>query len=147
LEAAALEIKSVNHVGLSVSNLERSIEFYGALGFELDSRTEAFGHDEAEGTGVPDAHLYIAYMTQPGMRLELIQYTAIQSRTPPRNNDVGSAHFCFEVSDIAAAYEQMTKKGVSFVSPPHRYGDIKWVYFTDPDGITMELLEVLAESE
>jgi catechol 2,3-dioxygenase-like lactoylglutathione lyase family enzyme len=145
LEAAALEIKGVNHVGLSVSDLERSIDFYRELGFELDSRAEAFGPDEAEGTGVPDAHLHIAYMTQPGMRLELIQYTHIQSGTPPRNDDVGSAHFCFEVSDITAAYEQMKHKGVSFVSPPHRYEGIKWVYFTDPDGITMELLEVLAD--
>jgi catechol 2,3-dioxygenase-like lactoylglutathione lyase family enzyme len=54
---------------------------------------------------------------------------------------VGAAHLAFEVDDIDQAYNDLTRKGVRFVSPPRRSGNVKGCYFEDPDGITLELLQ------
>jgi catechol 2,3-dioxygenase-like lactoylglutathione lyase family enzyme len=60
---------------------------------------------------------------------------------------VGAAHLAFVVGDIQAAYEELTAEGVEFLSEPNtdRYGE-RWVYFRDPDGITVELMQPNADS-
>ena len=49
--------------------------------------------------------------------------------------------------DIAATFAELRSKGVPFNSEPNTVDDgplagWRWVYFTDPDGHTMELVEV-----
>jgi hypothetical protein len=62
-------------------------------------------------------------------------------------NALGSHHVGFRVDDIKAKYEELTAKGVRFLSTPNAI-DVgvlagwRWAYFTDPDGITLELVEV-----
>ena len=63
-----------------------------------------------------------------------------------RNSDVGSPHLCIVVDDINASYQELKAKGVEFFAEPlHIEGgplDGCWfVYFRDPDGITLELFE------
>ena len=63
----------------------------------------------------------------------------------------GTAHICFEVTDIQAAYENLTSKGIDFLSKPVQLapnpdsgakgGYI--AYFTDPDGFSLELYQTL----
>jgi catechol 2,3-dioxygenase-like lactoylglutathione lyase family enzyme len=54
------------------------------------------------------------------------------------------------VKDIERAYGELSARGVEFYSPPRLfelggYGKIKAVYFSDPDGTTLELLQVVKE--
>jgi catechol 2,3-dioxygenase-like lactoylglutathione lyase family enzyme len=134
-----------HHTGLTVSDLQRSIDFYGLLGFEVAARIEERGEEVERGTGVAGAELSVAVLERPGGRLELIQYVAPDSSSSAApNNGVGAAHVCLEVDDIDAAVAELHGKGVEFLSEPiyHESG-IRWVYCRDPDGITAELLEVL----
>ena len=62
----------------------------------------------------------------------------------PRN--VGNAHICFVVEDLAALYERLMEKGVNTISPPvevdtgvNTGGSSLYLY--DPDGITLELFQ------
>jgi extradiol dioxygenase family protein len=62
-------------------------------------------------------------------------------------NALGSHHVGFVVDDIQAKYEELTAKGVHFFSSPNAIDEgvlagWRWAYFTDPDGITLELVEV-----
>jgi catechol 2,3-dioxygenase-like lactoylglutathione lyase family enzyme len=135
----------VHHTGLTVSNLERSIDFYGLLGYEVAVRIEEKGEEVERGTGVPGAELSVAMLERRGGRLELIQYVAPESASsPPPNNGIGAAHVCIEVEDIDAAVAELGAKGVEFLSEPvyHESG-IRWAYCRDPDGITAELLQIL----
>ncbi len=49
----------------------------------------------------------------------------------------------FEVADIAAAYRRLRTRGVSFSRPPEQERWGGWVAtFTDPDGNTLQLLQL-----
>ena len=63
-------------------------------------------------------------------------------------NSLGMVHIAFKVDDIAKTMEHMIANGVEFTS--NEYETIvdgplagwKWIYFKDPDGTNMELIEV-----
>lgn len=135
----------VHHTGITVSNLQRSTDFYGLLGYRVVARIEEEGEEVERGTGVAGATLSVALLERDGGRLELIQYMAPDGGPRPHpNNGIGAAHVCIEVDDIDEAVAELGDRGVAFVSEPiyHESG-IRWVYCRDPDGITAELLQVL----
>src|ERR1700694_2007610 len=67
---------SANHVGLTVSNLERSIAFYrDLLGSNLAyERGEVTAEYMPRLVGIPGARLKIAGLDIPGLHLDLIEY-------------------------------------------------------------------------
>ena len=141
-------ITSVNHTSFTVSDLDRSISFYrDLLGMELMSLA---GRDPAfveKVTGIPGANLKVAYLQAPGHRLELIQYFSPPGKKLElQTNNVGCAHLAFNVDDLPKMYADLKAKGVHFKSAPLEVsaGPNKGtltVYFTDPDGITLEFLQ------
>jgi catechol 2,3-dioxygenase-like lactoylglutathione lyase family enzyme len=137
----------VHHTGITVSDLDRSIEFYGKLGFEPAEELIEEGEEVERGVGVPGAKLRSALLVGPNTsRLELIQYLEPPgSRAAHPNNGIGAAHICVEVEDVDAAVAELRDDGVEFLTEPitHEVGGIRWVYAKDPDGITAELLQVL----
>ena len=142
-------ITSVNHTSFTVSDLDRSIAFYrDLLGMELMSLA---GRDPAfveKVTGIPGANLKVAYLQAPGHRLELIQYFSPPGKKLElQTNNVGCAHLAFNVDDLPGMYAHLKAKGVHFKSAPLEVsaGPNKGalvVYFTDPDGITLEFLQI-----
>jgi catechol 2,3-dioxygenase-like lactoylglutathione lyase family enzyme len=62
----------------------------------------------------------------------------------------GITEVAFWVKDIEKTYDELRGQGVEFYSPPQlfelaEYGKVKAVYFWDPDGTTLELLQVVKE--
>jgi catechol 2,3-dioxygenase-like lactoylglutathione lyase family enzyme len=145
-----MKVESVYHVGFTVSDIERSIEFYrDGLGMTLYKRQQGTAEYLATITGFPGVRLEVALLTTPdgsGM-LELLQYVSHPaSPTDRATNRPGNGHLCFRVSSIHAACEELRQRGVRLVSPPaeitagvHKgsYG----VYLRDPDGFTIELFQ------
>ena len=141
-------ILSTNHTSFTVGNVERSIAFYrDLLGMELISLAERDPAFTEKVTAIPGAHLKIAYLQAPGHRLELIEYLAPPGKKPDlQTNNVGCAHVGFNVDDLPRMYADLKAKGVHFKSAPQEVnaGPNKGalaVYFTDPDGITLEFLQ------
>jgi lactoylglutathione lyase len=144
--------RGIHHTGYTVSNLDRSLDFYqGLLGLELIARQEKQGGYLGAIVGYPDAHVLMAHLRVPGDGhiVELFEYLAPEGSPPvpfePPN--VGTSHLCLLTDDLAALYERLVAAGVdSFVSPPvlvdtgintGGYG----VYLRDPDGIPVELFQ------
>jgi lactoylglutathione lyase len=146
---------SANHVGLTVSNLERSVAFYrDLLGFTVRyERGEVTSEYMPRLVGLPGARLKIAGLDLPGLHLDLIEYLAPPGATEAsRTCDVGNGHLGFTVDDLHAAYRHLSAAGVRFKSEPVNIsqGPNKggWaVYFTDPDGITLEMIQRAGSSE
>ena len=144
-------MKGVFHTGITVSNLDRAIPFYrDVLGFEVvTGPTDVFEGDElSTGVGVPGARLRLAIVNVGGSSLELHEYlspkSAVDRPMPP--NTRGFMHVAFRVENIEEKIRELEAKGVSFLSRLNvvEEGPLagwKWVYFKDPDGITLELVE------
>jgi catechol 2,3-dioxygenase-like lactoylglutathione lyase family enzyme len=148
-----MELQAVHHVGLVVSNLDRSIYFYhDILGLPFANEpTEWFSGPELErGVGVPGARLrQTSLWVGENSTMELIEY----ANRPADNTDhipnhhLGAAHVCFKVEDIRAKKAELEAKGVEFYSEVNVVDEgplagWRWCYFSDPDGLALELVEI-----
>jgi catechol 2,3-dioxygenase-like lactoylglutathione lyase family enzyme len=140
-------IKGMNHVGISVSNLERSIEFYREmLGMELASPIIPFGGSLFQQVmALENPQGRIGFLSNGSLQLELFEFSH-PSPAPKDPNysvaDRGISHFCVEVTDIEATYERLRAGGVRFHCPVLKFpGGIKATYGRDPDGNVFELLD------
>ena len=140
---------SANHVGLTVSNLAKSIAFYrDLLGFHVAyERGEVTAEYMPRLVGIPGARLKIAGLDIPGLHLDLIEYLEPKAAAKAGpTNDVGNVHLGFTVDDLRAAYKALSAAGVHFksepVSPTTGPNQGGWaIYFVDPDGVTLEMIQ------
>jgi catechol 2,3-dioxygenase-like lactoylglutathione lyase family enzyme len=144
-------VHGIYHAGLTVRNIERSVAFYrDLLGLELVRCQESDTPYISQLTGLPGAHLKVAYLRPPtgdGPFLELIEYIAPVGTpvdTTPCNP--GTGHICFFVDDLDSAYAALRAHGVPFASPPVGitagfHAGAKSVYLKDPDNVTVELFQ------
>src|SRR2546426_10986253 len=90
----------LHHVGLTVSDLDRSLAFYqDVLELELLEILDVTGPDIGRAVDVEGARLRIAFLRLAGLQLELLDYIEPEQRVyERRNSDVGAAHVCFRVS-------------------------------------------------
>lgn len=130
-------IHGLDHVAITVSDLERSLDFYqGLLGFRVLGRLD-FPHDERGFT--------IAYLDTGRGMLELFSFT--QAATEPTgwkadDRQAGMRHFALRVTDLDAIAGQLARAGVPFtVAPMDAAGGVRIALFTDPDGTPIELIE------
>jgi catechol 2,3-dioxygenase-like lactoylglutathione lyase family enzyme len=148
-------MRSVHHVGITVRDLERSVAFYHdllGLPFVVPPTPWFEGDDLARGLGVePPVALRVAlFQVGDGETwFEILEYRSPASTTDHAlaQSDVGAGHVAFHVTDINRTYAVLKDKGVEFNSEPNTVDDgplagWRWVYFKDPDGHTMELVEV-----
>jgi catechol 2,3-dioxygenase-like lactoylglutathione lyase family enzyme len=99
--------------------------------------------------GMPGASLRISNVQIPDKKsIELIEYVKPKGKAVDLNtSNPGVAHIAFSVDTIDQMYEDLSKKGVAFVSPPvwapGNDGKGRWAvcYLRGPDGITLELIE------
>src|SRR5438045_4856453 len=98
------KVIAADHTGITVSNLERSLEFWqNVLGFEFSHRAHQTSEMAAEITGVPGAEIKLAVVKAPGgHKIELLQYLAPPDRKQAalRPCDVGSVHIALTVDNL-----------------------------------------------
>ena len=148
-------IIGVHHFSFSVTNLDRTVEFYTkVLGLTLQSRNRnkydtlglaLFGNKW--GLNQQHADLELAVIDIGGTRVEFIEYKDPKAQPYHKNPSIaGSAHLAFWVDDIEETRMKLEAAGVEFHYPIESFmedGKVewKWCYFRDPDGIILELVE------
>ncbi len=138
-------ITKLDHVGLSVANLERSLEFYRDLfGMEVERILEPSPErDLGRINGMPGCKARIAHLRKGAAMLELFEYLEPRGKPVPagqRQADLGYIHAGFSSSDVREDYARLKEKGVRFYSEPVEFRPGVWVaYFYGPDGETCEL--------
>jgi catechol 2,3-dioxygenase-like lactoylglutathione lyase family enzyme len=139
------------HVGLQVSDLERSRAYYrdiiGLVEVERITRDEPY---LSAVTGYEGVRLEIALLTErtSGVILELVEYPPGLGRPiDPATANPGTGHVCFIVDDVDDVHARAVAAGHGSVNPPVTPTAGRWiggrsVYLLDPDGIRVELVQL-----
>jgi catechol 2,3-dioxygenase-like lactoylglutathione lyase family enzyme len=146
---------TLDHVGFTVFELDRSLAFYRDL-LEMKVLWERVYEEAYVQTlvGYPTLRLRCAYLQIPGstVSLELLEYqNAPREQVELRRADPGNAHLAIAVNDLDGLCRRLKLAGVKFVSEPvvstaGHYRGTKTVYVYDPDGISVQLLEIHREA-
>lgn len=118
----------LEHVNLTVSDLDRSVDFYGHLfGFEVRWRGST-------SDGKPAAHV------GNGQHYLALFEGRSQTRASADYLRTGLNHFGFVIDDLEVMRKRLATLGIE---PHHEasYEPGRRLYFFDPDGIEVELVE------
>lgn len=150
--ADAQVVRAVDSVAVTVSDMERSLDFYTrVLPFERVSGRELAGDDYEHLYGVFGMRARVERLRLGEEYLELIEFLAPRGRPIPadsRSNDGWFQHVAIIVSDMERAYALLRRHAVEHASTgPQRLpdwnpnaGGISAFYFRDPDGHALEIL-------
>ncbi len=125
-------IRGICHFGLSVSDLDESVEFYsGVLGLEVSERREK---DTFFQIGKDDV-------------LALIQYPGgaerFDAEMRPKNRGKAFTHFGLAAESLQSVFdfqEHLKSKGVKIVKEAYERWDGGSLCFLDPNGYTLEYI-------
>jgi len=147
----SFRIIAADHTGITVSNLERSLEFWqNVLGFEFSHRAHQTGEMVEQITGVKGAELKLAVVKAPGgHKIELLEYLAPTGRkkVDVRPCDVGSVHIAFTIDNLDAVLQKIAASGWEAAGKPQTLtvgpnAGKRVVYVRDPDGTTIEFMQM-----
>lgn len=151
--SSAIHIQAVGPIQMTVSDMDRSIDFYSrVLTFEKVSDTEIYGNDVEQLFGVFGARVRLVRMRLGDESIELEQFLAPRGRSVPtdsHSNDLWFQHVAIIVSDMDRAYAILRQNKVEHASSaPQRLPEwnknaagIRAFYFKDPDDHPLEILE------
>jgi glyoxylase I family protein len=151
VSSASFRIIAADHTGITVSNLEQSLAFWqNVLGFEFSHRAHQTAELASEITGVAGAEISIAVVKAPGgHKIELLEYLAPPDRkhVDLRPCDVGSVHVALTVDNLDAVLSAIAASGWKTAGRPQTLqsgpnAGKRVVYVRDPDGTTIEFMEV-----
>ena len=143
-------LERTDHVGYTVSNLDRSVEFWSFL---LDREPTVRKTWDvpylARIQGYDAVKLEAAFFDLPGgLTLELIRYhEPAHSTVDMETYNVGNAHLSFITADLQRAFERLRGRADLRSAEPVRieWGPYEGGYAArvrDPDGITIELVQL-----
>ena len=126
-DTAPIRVRTLNHVSISVADVDRSVDFYQRIfGMSVKSREGTPGNPIAGGGGV-------VVNLAPGPGPEFIGiYHADKA-------DIG--HFCLGVENFNAdqTLKALTDRGVK--ARMRTRGESKEIFLTDPDNISVQLTD------
>lgn len=149
-------IQEIMHVGITVSHMENSIKFYrDILGLKFIGELIMEGKETDLLFACENTKVRVAYLNGSedviAPPIELIQFlnksTKLDSAALTKTS---ISEICFKVTDIDAFYQHLLNNGVECLSEPQafdftafHFGKSNALYFKDPDGIILELMEAI----
>ncbi len=146
-------MKAIRHIGIVVSDMERSLKFYrDLLGLKVVKNFKEEGKYIDKILGLSGVKLWmIKLAADDGTIVELLKYMSHPQKAPdnPQICDIGCSHIAFTVDDIGKEYTRLSNKGVRFNCPPlvSPDGYAKVAFCRDPDGVFIELVEVQTKNK
>jgi len=130
-------IGRLNHVAIAVRDLAKASQLY----------RETLGADVSDPVPQPDHGVTTVFITLANTKIELIAPLGDASpiaKFLERNPDGGIHHVCYEVADIAAAREQLKRRGARVLGDgePKIGAHGKPVLFLHPKDFCGTLIEI-----
>jgi catechol 2,3-dioxygenase-like lactoylglutathione lyase family enzyme len=142
-----LPIARITHVGIGVSDLQRSLRFYrDLLGFTWEHELDVEGEPTDTLLRLHGTKLHAEYLTRDGVRIELLYFASPPA--PPRPdrpmNQYGLTHLSFRVTDMDAVLEALRAAGERVLEETViRFPEWQSAacMILDPDGQLIELVQ------
>ena len=147
-------VERIYHVGLTVSDLDRSIAFYrDILGLEFQGEIFMAGEETDRLFRMKDTKARVAYLNGSkaieAPPIELIQFVDNKVKKVKGNLFTTSiSEVCFYTDDIERVYNSLIENHVECLSEPQYFdflanelGESRAFYFRDPDGIVLEMMQ------
>jgi len=118
------------HFGLRVTDLDRSLAFYTAVGYEVVG-------------SVPETSLgHLTMLRLPGDEFVTIELVHSPARDEV-NSGTGLSHFVIKVESLDATLSELAARGIGAEAPvsPDGSDDFRTTWVTDPDGNRIELVQ------
>jgi len=134
---------TAHHFGVTVSDLDRAVEFYrDTFGFGDPERFAVSGEAFADAVGVDGATGRFAHFDADGARIELVEYDpegdAIDDGTVDRP---GVTHLGLAVDDLDAFYAGLAPDVTTLSEPRTTESGTRILFVRDPEGNLVEVLE------
>lgn len=143
-------IEGFDHVGVTVTDLERATAFFVGLGLEVEGRAVVDGPFIETVCAIPGATCEVVMLRPPGggTGLELARFVRPES-TPGSPDalatEVGLRNVCFQVTGLRATVERLAGEGYGLVGGIGEHeGTWLMAYVRGPEGIVVSLAEHLS---
>jgi len=124
-------MKKVVHTCVRVRDIDASLRFYEALGFERRGKLQF-------------KTAYNVYMGLPGDG-DTLELTVNEGREEPYDLGDGYNHMAITVEDVDATVAELAEHGIEPEKPPYHPGDRPELgpicFVQDPDGYRIELID------
>lgn len=144
-----MAVERIEHVGIVVDDLAAAVEFFVALGLEVDGETSVEGEVVDRMTGLEGVRSDLALLRTPDGqgKLEVVRYRSpgrADDPPPPRPDTPGLNHLLFAVDDVDATLARLQPHGAELVGEVIDYGtSYRLCYLRGPGGMIVELAEKL----
>lgn len=143
-----MAVLRMTHVGICVTDLERSVAFYrDLLGFTRRSELRVQGEPADTLLRLRPVDLEAVYLERDGTRIELLHYVspgAVGDGAPRPMNGRGLTHLSLRVESVADVVATLRAAGVTVLDDTHidipAFGAAA-IFVTDPDGTLIELVQ------
>ena len=143
-----MTVERMDNIGVVVEDLAATIEFFRALGLELEGEAVVEGEWAGRVTGLGDQRVEVAMMRTPDghSRLELSRFLTPPVVADHRNapvNSFGYLRVMFAVDDLDDTLARLRKHGAHLVSSEVvQYEDVyRLCYVRSPEGLLIGLAE------
>ena len=143
-------IDTLIHIGITVADVERSIEFYcknfGMVLHRRNAFAEAFFDANKSLYELEKTTCKTAVLKTPnGIQLELFEFSNQLAPAKVPWNRVGITHFALTTDNVPELAKQLRENGVEFTMDVDTRPDKgHWVFVRDPDGNLIEIMEPFA---
>lgn len=142
-------IKHFDHVGITVADLDATLEFFVSLGLEIEGRMFMEGEFVDTVIGIPNSRSEIATLLFPGggTKLELSSFARPEHQPgspTAMSTEIGLRNIAFEVEDLQSMVDQVVADGYSLVGGIGEWENAwRMTYVRGPEGIIVALAERL----
>jgi catechol 2,3-dioxygenase-like lactoylglutathione lyase family enzyme len=144
-----MTVERMEHVGIVVDDLAAAVEFFVALGLELEGEASVEGEVVDRITGLEGVRSDLAVLRTPDGhgKVEVGQYRSPAREDdpqPPRPDTLGLNHLLFAVDDVDATLARLQPHGAEPIGEVVDYGtSYRLCYLRGPGGMIVELAEKL----
>jgi catechol 2,3-dioxygenase-like lactoylglutathione lyase family enzyme len=144
-------IRSFDHVGITVADLDRVMAFFVGLGLEVEGRMFMEGEFVDTVIGISDSRSEIVTLRPPGGGTGVELSSFIRPDHEPgapeaMSNELGLRNIAFVVDDLQTVVDRLAADGYGLVGGIGQYEDIwRMTYVRGPEGIIVALAQRIDE--